>query len=131
MAGSARIADVFRFADIPFADSHHPDFDPLRYLTTVVVPSLISSLQRVDAVEGGEFSASSDAILSFAGEAYYLSSDMALTRDAGGVYYVGSGGSYAAGALEAGASAKRAMKIASKLDLYTGGAITVRKASDF
>ena len=43
---------------------------------------------------------------------------------------IGTGSRYATGALMAGATAKEAIQIAAELDLYTGGDLRVRKASE-
>ena len=45
-------------------------------------------------------------------------------------YATGSGGEFARGAMEAGASAQRALEVAMKLDIYTGGDITLLSQFD-
>lgn len=59
-----------------------------------------------------------------------VSNGVLITTEVEDGYSVGSGSSYARAAMEAGASAKEAVKIATKFDVYSGGRILVKKRGD-
>lgn len=58
-------------------------------------------------------------LISVNGELFEIDDDLGITRSDSGFYGVGSGSSYALGALEMGASPEQAMDIASKLTAFT------------
>jgi ATP-dependent protease HslVU (ClpYQ), peptidase subunit len=54
-----------------------------------------------------------------------------IRQNTEGIYTTGSGGDYARGALYAGATIMEALHVAARIDPYTGGALTVCKASKY
>ena len=60
-------------------------------------------------------------LISVCGEVFDIDHDLSVSKNASGIYAVGSGAAYALGALHAGADAYEAMEIASKLTAFTAG----------
>jgi ATP-dependent protease HslVU (ClpYQ) peptidase subunit len=58
-------------------------------------------------------------LLAIGGEVYDIGDDFAVCIDAGGIYGIGSGASFAVGALKAGATIEKALEIAAEIDPYT------------
>jgi ATP-dependent protease HslVU (ClpYQ) peptidase subunit len=58
-------------------------------------------------------------LIAIGGMVFELADDMSIALDSKGFYGVGSGSSYAIGALAQGATVEEALKIASKYDAYT------------
>jgi len=58
-------------------------------------------------------------LIAIGGTVFELADDMSIALDSKGFYGVGSGSSYAIGALAQGATVEEALKIASKYDAYT------------
>lgn len=132
VAGSARTSDVLEFASIPEMDSHKPGFNTREWIITSLVPAILGSLREVGALEERNGLADTDSILilSVRGEAGYLSGNGAFVRDDSGLLGVGSGSKYALGAVRAGASLEEAVKIATELDMYSGGEVKTLKVEE-
>ena len=58
-------------------------------------------------------------LIALNGELFEIADDFSVSRDDSGFYGVGSGSSYAIGALHAGASIEQALSIASLNDAFT------------
>jgi len=58
-------------------------------------------------------------LIALGGQVFEIADDMSLTLDSSGFYGIGSGSSYAIGALEAGAKLEEALEIAARNDAYT------------
>ena len=71
----------------------------------------------------GEAHNYSSLLVAVNGRLFEISSDFAFTTNDSRVYSVGSGSSYALGALGAGADPESAVKIAAYFDSFTGGDI--------
>jgi len=97
--------------------------DLWHFMVVKVVPSMRKCL-----VENGYNFNEADAgdnrfgfIVSVAGHLFELDDSLGMTRQLNGIYSIGSGGSYALGALAAGAEPEEAMDIASQLTAFTAG----------
>jgi ATP-dependent protease HslVU (ClpYQ) peptidase subunit len=69
------------------------------------------------AKEGARF----QFLMAVGGELFDIDQDLAVMKNGNGFYSVGSGSSYALGALHAGAKPMKAMEIAAKLTAFTSG----------
>lgn len=129
-AGDARWGNILEFAEVPRIHDHEfetGDYNPREYLAMHVIPAWIravkdaeeSHLEKSDWSEG-------QALIVMAGRIFEIDGAYAVIENLefGGV---GSGSGYACGALAAGKSVERALEIASELDPYTGGELSVVK----
>lgn len=125
VAGDGRVANVFKCADIPDLNDYEPGFSVERWIIKSLVPSLMGQLQELGAasIENSRINSETHTIIWVRGEVFYLSGDGCVVSDETGVYAVGSGSEFALGAVEAGASPRQAVKIATHLDLYSGGEV--------
>lgn len=127
VAGSGRAGDILKHMDIPGRREYEPDFDNEHWIVTELVPAIVTAFQDVSAGgEGQPFDVDGHIILAVDGVIGYLASDLCWAEDASGIYAVGSGSDYAIGALEAGASVKKAVEVAVKWDLYSGGEVATK-----
>jgi len=105
-----------------------------RFISTEVVPLIQEEFER--AGYGKEGSHESEIMLCVEGVVYEIAQNYDLSRDSTGIYGIGSGSSYAVGALhamvageisinEAKEYVREAIKIAAKLDAGTGEPITI------
>jgi ATP-dependent protease HslVU (ClpYQ) peptidase subunit len=128
VAGSVRAANVLNTMSIPARKAALSTF---QYVVTVLVPAISDKLADENALEvdNGEANASFSVLVEVDGDAFFIGGDFAVLPiiDYGAV---GSGGDFALGALESGASLKKAVKIAAKLDLYSGYEITVMRSEN-
>lgn len=93
-----------------------------RFMITKVMPSLRDTLSK----NGYNFDEPKEKdavrfhfIIACNGELFDVDQELSITRDESGIYAVGSGASYALGALHAGADPEEALEIASKLSAFT------------
>lgn len=131
-AGSVRAANVLRFMDVPALPKKRLNRNDLeRWVVTDLVPAMQDALETGNAMEihNNEVDSYSRVLVSVQGSVYEIGSNFSVTRESSGVYSVGSGSDFALGAMAAGASPAEAVKIASKLDSYTGGRIQSVMAS--
>jgi ATP-dependent protease HslVU (ClpYQ) peptidase subunit len=66
-------------------------------------------------------------LMAVGGELFDIDQDLAVMRSMDGTYAVGSGATYALGALHAGAKPMKAMEIAAKLTAFTSGPYTEKE----
>jgi ATP-dependent protease HslVU (ClpYQ) peptidase subunit len=71
--------------------------------------------------DGKEASSRFNFLIAVCGEVFDVADDCSIIMSADGIYGVGSGSSYAIGALHAGAKPLKALQIAEKLDANTSG----------
>jgi ATP-dependent protease HslVU (ClpYQ) peptidase subunit len=94
--------------------------DLYHFMIAKVVPSLKACFKEQEYKWNEEDDETKFAFLiSIDGEVFELSDDMSITLDSKGFYGVGSGSSYAIGALHAGVNIEKALDIASSNDAYT------------
>lgn len=124
VAGAVRVADVLRFADLPSCPAGLKGVSLEGWAVTELVPALQKALSESGALENsdGEVHADFGALAAVNGRLFRVGSDFSLI---GGVKStsIGSGSSYALGALRAGASPKEAVRIAAEFDVYTGAKV--------
>lgn len=87
-----------------------------RYVALELIPAITSAFKDSAAETALQYSV---LLVSVRGRVYCVNGDGSYARNKNGFYAVGSGSEYALGALEAGATAKQAVKIASKYDTFT------------
>lgn len=123
VAGLGRSSDVLKHMSIPDRKDYEPDFDNEHWIVDTLVPAIVKEFKHVEVGETGPFDSEAHCIISVGGLTGYLSGNLSFVQDASGIYAVGSGSTYAIGALSAGAKPKKAVEIARDWDLYTGGEI--------
>ena len=93
--------------------------DLYHFMVSKVMPSLRRCLKE----NGYNFDEAGDNrfqfLIAVGGELFEVDDDLGISKSDTGFYGVGSGSSYALGALEAGADPEQAMDIASKLTAFT------------
>lgn len=105
--------------------------DVYHFMIIKAMPSLRKCLvdNGYDFTEGKENGKAGEFRFNFliavSGEVFDISDDLSVCRSADGIYGVGSGSSYAVGAIHAGAKPAKAVEIAAKLDVNTSGPIQV------
>ena len=94
--------------------------DPYHYMVETVAPSLRFTLS-VNGYQPDKESEDQDFIFLIAlnGVIYEIDDTLSVLMRDDGIYGIGSGASYAIGALQAGASWKQAMSIAAKNNVFT------------
>lgn len=121
-AGNSRYCDVITYGWTP------PVYDgsePYTFMVSRFIPEMRKVHEETGYTlkddEGFEF------IVGLRNVLYYIASDYSVLKTKTNVYGIGSGASYAIGAYEAGTTVHKALKIASKYDLHTGGKIQIVK----
>jgi len=124
VAGACRVSDILRFAELPQIPVGLKGVRLERWLITELVPAVQKELTNSGALENdnGEVSSNYEALLAVNGRLFTLGSDFALIGNAR-FAAIGSGSSYALGALRAGATPKDAVRIAAEFDVYTGAKV--------
>jgi len=93
-----------------------------KFMITKVMPSLRDILSK-NGYNFDEPKEKGDTrfhfIIACNGELFDVDQELSVTRDASGMYAVGSGATYALGAMHAGADPEEALEIAAKLSAYT------------
>lgn len=102
---------------VPKASDHA---DIYHFMIAKVVPSLKACFKEQEYKWYEEDEETKFAFLiALGGQVFELADDMSISLDSNGFYGVGSGSSYAIGALCAGATIEEALKIAARNDAYT------------
>lgn len=117
--GTVRDAQILRYASLPAVDTWDID----RWVTNALVPSIRESFneQEITTSRNEERSMDSMFLAIVRGRVYQVDRWFGWFRNDTGIYTLGSGGDFALGALNAGATVKEALKVAKRLDPYTGG----------
>lgn len=94
--------------------------DSYHFMITKVIPSLKACFKENDYKwDKDDDETKFNFLIAIGGQVFEIADDMSITLDETGFYGVGSGSSYAIGALEAGATVEQALEIAAKNDAYT------------
>lgn len=122
VAGVALLANELRYADLPKPPEDVVETD--RWMTRELTPTLRAIIEQIPmkADDDGDFQL--QLIVVANGRAYEVGGNTGWIRNTAGIYAIGSGGHFAAGAISAGASLQAALEIAAKHDPYTGYQIT-------
>lgn len=125
ICGAVLDANIFRYAELPKLDAHEWDID--RWVTTQLLPALHSALRDRGALEvsNGKLSTGGGILLAIRGRVYQAAYDGSWTRHTNKLYSIGSGSSYALGALAVGASVREALRAAEVYDKGTGHRLQV------
>lgn len=131
VAGVFRVADILECSDLPAYDaSKYPN--PRHWIIKEWTPVFRDELAGEPALFGEKGEALDwRIIMVVGGRAFELDSLLNPTESMEGVYTIGSGASFARGALFAGVSVMDALHIAGRIDPFTGGAYTVATASKY
>lgn len=136
VSGASRGGNIAQFGWKPPKPSYSEDLDI--FMTKKFIPSMRVAFQEAgfEGKEDGDAAwQDSNLLVSVRGVLYPIFSDYSWDREARNVYYAGSGGDLALGALEAlhynkistpeaaEKVLKKAIEIACKHDIYSGGAI--------
>lgn len=118
VSGAVRTSDILRHMTIP---PRGKSKDTRKWIVTTLVPAIIKQLKSVDAgiMEDGQIDGNAHMIIAVDGQVGVLANDFCFVQDISGVYGIGSGSSFALGALATGASPKQAVQVAGFFDLYT------------
>lgn len=94
--------------------------DIYHFMVAKVIPSLKACFKEQEYKWDKEDDETKfNFLIAIGGQVFEIADDMSVSLDATGFYGVGSGSSYAIGALEAGATISKALEIAAKNDAYT------------
>lgn len=136
VAGASRGGNIAQFGWVPPKPRANEDLD--KFMTNKFIPSLRKAFQDAGYEGKDDGSAAehdSSLIVSVCGVLYPIFSDYSWDREARNIYYAGSGGDIAVGALEilnyekistpqaAEKAVRRAIEAAIKHDIYSGGDI--------
>jgi ATP-dependent protease HslVU (ClpYQ) peptidase subunit len=122
VAGTVLLANELRYADFPTPPEDPDDTD--RWMTRELIPTLRAVLESAAIKPDDDGDHEMQLIIIANGRAYEIGGNTGWMRNTAGVYAVGSGGHFAAGAISAGASLEQALEIAAKHDPYTGYQLT-------
>lgn len=115
-SGANRAGQVIQH-HVGFSLSEVPDHGLESWLVKTFVPVVFGELKDragIDCLDGR-------MIVSVRGHAFNVTADGSVDSRPSGLYVAGSGGDYALGAMEAGATPLQAVQIAAKYDPATGG----------
>lgn len=122
IAGSGEVAacDIAQHIWEPPIPTTVDKKDLYHFMIAEVIPSLKKCFKESEYKWDAEDDETKFAFLiAVEGEVFEIADDLSVCLDTAGIYGVGSGSSLAIGALRAGASLAKALKIASDVDPYT------------
>lgn len=125
-AGYLRTIQVLEYASLPDAptgDGRVVD----RFVTQELIPAIMKAAKESAGSNSDDLLNSGIVLVAVRGRIYEITGDAAWTRSRNGRYAIGSGSDYALGALAAGASAKKAVKIAAAYDSGTNDDVRVMR----
>ena len=126
-AGHLRAIQVLEFAHLPQPPATNEDGAIVRFVSVELVPAIVTAFSTAKADDAKNQSV---LLAIVRGRVYDIyGGDGAWVRSPRGLYALGSGSRYALGALEAGATAEQAIKIASLYDWGTNGTVTVKEVT--
>lgn len=108
------------------ADMHIPpiqsmsDTETDRWVQQVLIPKIKMAATMYSPYTRSEGQVAGIALIAVNGRVYEIGGDFSKIRVSGGNYAIGSGSSYALGALSSGKTAKEAVGIAAQHDMATG-----------
>lgn len=124
-AGRVRFSNIVHRASVERihkADLVDPDFDAEGWIIDVLVPSWGKALQKGAEIDIEGEAADGEALVVLCGKIFKVSWDFAV-MNMGESTAIGSGCDFAKTAMHLGKTPRKAVEIASELDLYTGGTI--------
>lgn len=125
VAGRLLLSTEIKHAHMPTPPTEVSETDG--WVSSTLSPKIRSILNAVNPRRGqDEFSMQILVVVN--NRVYEIGCDTAWYRKVTGVYTIGSGSPYAAGALSHGATVLEALSIAAERDSHTGGRLTVTTA---
>lgn len=128
VSGGLLVRNAFEYGEFP----SYQGGDPMRWLVTKWVPvvkKMIEDEPKIGWEEDGSLPWS--ALIVVGGQAFDIDLTLSPYQSQSGIYAIGSGSSYALGALYAGVDVMEALHVAAKVDAFTGGPMTVCWASKY
>jgi ATP-dependent protease HslVU (ClpYQ) peptidase subunit len=122
IAGSGECApcDIAQHIWIPPKPNAKDKKDLYHFMIASVVPSLKQCFKDNDyKINQDDDENAFSFLIALCGEIFEIADDFSISLDDSGFYGVGSGSSYAIGALHAGATVEQALMIAAKNDAFT------------
>lgn len=93
--------------------------DIYHFMVAKVIPSLKACFKEQEYKWDKDEEEKFNFLIALSGQVFEIADDMSIALDSTGFYGIGSGSSYAIGALEAGATMEQALDIAARNDAYT------------
>lgn len=123
VAGAVRVANILEGLDVkPPQGVEGKGVDA--WVSRVLIPRMQNACRATDPE--GQFYVHANILAVVNKRVYSIGDDFSRVRNTSGIYAIGSGSVYAKGALEAGASVKKAVQVASNNDVYTGHGIKTK-----
>lgn len=123
IAGAGEVApcDIAQNVWVPPQFTAKDKKDVYRFMITKVMPSLRKCLtdNGYNFDEDKKDAARFQFLISVGGQLFDIDEDLSVMKSEDNIYAIGSGGSYALGALYAGAEPHQAMEIACKVSAYS------------
>lgn len=126
IAGYLRVSQIIQHMKMPELPKSDKPEKIDKWVTQVLAPLFLKANKEMSDLGHRN---GSMALVSVKGRIYDLDSGGSWTRNQSGVYAIGSGSNYALGALEAGASPKKAIKVAAKYDWGTNSDVKIMKVA--
>lgn len=117
VAGDGAACDIAQFMWRP-PSPMQPDL--YLHMVATAIPSLKKALVSNGFSPSRDDDATLEMLIAVEGNLFHIASDFTVLMRDDGIYGIGSGSSYAIGALAAGASLEEAIEIAADNDMYTG-----------
>lgn len=121
-AGEADLCDVIQYMWTPPKVSKRPD-NLYSWMVSEVVPSMKWAFEKAN-IPPKEKNEVAIFLIGAFDTLFLIESNVVMMRE-DGLYGIGSGGAYGVGAMAAGANPEKAVAIAAKFDVNTGGRIQV------
>jgi len=122
VAGSGLACDIVNYLwkPPPLRSFHRSMYE---FMVMDVVPAIKRAFETYGFPASDEESFA--ILIAFQGHLFEIGSDGTVLSREDGIYGIGTGSTFAIGALEAGATLEEAMRIATSNDIYTGGEIQI------
>lgn len=127
ITGGVNAIDMLQYGDLPEYEGQ-----PARkWLVTTWVPAVWEKVRSLPGLQDDEGQVNFGLLAVVDGEAFEFDSWLSPYQLVEGIYTSGSGADYARGALFAGADVMEALRIACRIDPYSGGPMFVTHASKY
>lgn len=131
VAGHVRYSNILAAMSMPKRQRKHQP-DTFKWVSVVLTNAIRQATKDADfaSFEDQRISNDSVALVAVDNQLFEIGSDYSVTQTENGLYSIGSGSSYALGALMAGASPGEAVEIARHYDIYTGGNVSLARCEE-
>lgn len=124
VAGLVRVSNVLEEMDVKPPSPNLSNRETDSWVTRVLIPRMQNAMRVVD--NNAVFDNESNILVVVNARVYNIGADFSRIRNTSGIYSIGSGSHFATGALSNGATAQRAVEIASMNDMATGHSIKTK-----